>query len=238
MQKCVDSWVKHCQGYEIIEWNESNFDINSNLYCRQAYDNKKYAFASDYIRFAVLYEHGGIYLDTDVELLRPFDDLLDKPAFICYEDERFFAFATIGAVKNNPWIKQMLDFYHRSIFLQENGSFDLSSINVLLTPLTKFLYPEIMLNGKNQCIRDVFIFSKYYFIAYDIHRKKLIIKDYTYSIHHYAESWNKTNLKTKMKRWVKRLCVTFPLINNLFFYLYKKRQDKIISDMCESLKDS
>ena len=84
-RKCMESWEKYCPDYKIIEWNEQNFDISKNRYVQQAYEAKKYAFVSDYARLAVVYEHGGIYLDTDVELVRPLDELLEHKGFIGME---------------------------------------------------------------------------------------------------------------------------------------------------------
>ena len=85
-QKCLASWKKYCPDYEIVEWNEDNFDVNQNAYTKMCYEQKKYAFLTDYIRLVVLEEHGGIYFDTDVEAVRSFDDLLDQPAFFGFED--------------------------------------------------------------------------------------------------------------------------------------------------------
>ena len=85
MKKCIKSWKKYCPDYEIIEWNEDNFDVNSTLWTKQAYEAKKYAFVSDYVRLKVLYEHGGIYMDTDVEVVKPIDEFLSHDAFCGYE---------------------------------------------------------------------------------------------------------------------------------------------------------
>ena len=87
-QKCMESWKKYCPDYKIIEWNEQNFDISQNRYAQQAYEAKKYAFVSDYVRLAVLYEYGGIYLDTDVELVRPLDELLELPETVLTETDK------------------------------------------------------------------------------------------------------------------------------------------------------
>ena len=84
-RKCIESWKKYCPDYKIIEWNEQNFEISQNRYAQQAYEAKKYAFVSDYVRLAVLYRYGGIYLDTDVELVRPLDELLEHKGFIGME---------------------------------------------------------------------------------------------------------------------------------------------------------
>ena len=95
----IKSWKKYCPDYEIIEWNESNFDINRNLYIKQAYEAKKYAFVSDYVRVFALYKYGGIYLDTDVEVFKDFNDLLDNESFWGFEQENYIATSTIGAKK-------------------------------------------------------------------------------------------------------------------------------------------
>lgn len=88
-QKCIASWKKYCPDYEIIEWNEDNFDVNRNAYTQMCYKEKKYAFLTDYLRLLIVEEHGGIYFDTDVEAVRSFDELLDNPAFFGFENDRF-----------------------------------------------------------------------------------------------------------------------------------------------------
>jgi mannosyltransferase OCH1-like enzyme len=111
IKQCIESWKKYMPDYEIIEWNEDNFDINCNEFCKQAYENKKYAFASDVARLKVLYEHGGIYMDTDVEVYKPLDDFLNEEGFTGFEDVHYPVTATMGCVKGNPIIKMMLDYY-------------------------------------------------------------------------------------------------------------------------------
>ena len=109
INKCIESWKKYCPGYEIIEWNESNFDINICEYTKQAYDAKKYAFVSDVARLYIIYNYGGIYLDTDIELIRDFGDLLNYDAWFNWETERFIA-TSLGfcAQKGNEIVKFLL----------------------------------------------------------------------------------------------------------------------------------
>ena len=102
--------------YEIIEWNEDNFDVNCNRFCKQAYDSKKWAFASDVARLKILYEEGGIYMDTDVEVYKPLDEFLDDEGFTGFEDIHYPVCATMGCVKGNPVIKMMLDYYDTKDF--------------------------------------------------------------------------------------------------------------------------
>ena len=111
-QKCIASWKKYCPDYEIIEWNEDNFDVNRNAYTQMCYKEKKYAFLTDYLRLLIVEEHGGIYFDTDVEAVRSFDELLDNPAFFGFENDRFVNTGEgFGAEPHNPAVQQMLAEY-------------------------------------------------------------------------------------------------------------------------------
>lgn len=111
IQRCMNTWNKHLKDYEIIEWNEENFDINSNEFVRQAYAAKKWAYVSDYIRAYAIYNYGGIYLDTDVLVVDKLDSLLDNRAFVGYENPDYPFTAVFGAEKNHPFIKDIIDYY-------------------------------------------------------------------------------------------------------------------------------
>lgn len=111
IQDCIKTWQKKLPDYQIIEWNESNFDMHENRYIEQAYAAKKWAFVSDYIRARAIYEQGGIYLDTDVRVLAKLDDLLKNQAFIGFENQEFLSAAIFGAEKGHPFIKAILDYY-------------------------------------------------------------------------------------------------------------------------------
>lgn len=112
VKHCIESWKKYLPDYEIIEWNEDNFDINYNDFTKSAYENKKWAFVSDVARLWVLYNEGGIYMDTDVEVYKPLDEFLNNEGFTGFEDVHYPVTATLGAVKGNPVIKLMLDYYN------------------------------------------------------------------------------------------------------------------------------
>lgn len=123
--KCIASWKKHCPDYEIIEWNETNYDVYKNRYMSQAYERKKWAYVSDYARLDILYQYGGIYLDTDVELLKCMDALLTTEAFVCFgEWPAPNSGAGIGCVKGHEVIKEMMDTREALDFIQEDGSDD------------------------------------------------------------------------------------------------------------------
>lgn len=111
IKQCIESWKKYLPDYEIIEWNEDNFDINYNSFTKSAYENKKWAFVSDVARLWVLYNEGGIYMDTDVEVYKPLDEFLNEEGFTGFEDVHYPVTATMGCVKGNPIIKMMLDYY-------------------------------------------------------------------------------------------------------------------------------
>lgn len=113
IKKCMKTWKKTLadNGYEIIEWNENNFDINAHPFTREAYKAKKWAFVSDYIRAYVIYKYGGIYLDTDNSVLRPLDDLLNNRVFVGFENDSYPFTACFGAEKGHPFVKKMLDYY-------------------------------------------------------------------------------------------------------------------------------
>lgn len=112
IKKCLKTWKKHLSDYEIIEWNESNFDINSHPFCKAAYEAKKWAFVSDYIRAYVIYNEGGIYLDTDVLVLENFDKFLNHKAFVGFENLNHPFTAVFGAQKKHPLLKDMLNYYN------------------------------------------------------------------------------------------------------------------------------
>ena len=109
---CIESWRKFLPDYKIIEWNEDNFDINCNNWVKHSYENKKYAFTSDFARLWALYQNGGIYMDTDVELYKPLDEFLNNEGFIGFEDIHYLSSGTIGSEKGNPYIKYLLEYYN------------------------------------------------------------------------------------------------------------------------------
>lgn len=111
IKRCMDTWKKHLEGYKVIEWNESNFDIEQHPFVKAAYEAKKWAYVSDYIRAYAIYNYGGIYLDTDILLLDNFDDFLNHRAFVGFENPNYPFTAAFGAEKGHPLVKDMLDYY-------------------------------------------------------------------------------------------------------------------------------
>ena len=203
-EKCIASWKKYCPDYEIIEWNEKNFDISSApLYVRQAYDAKKWAFATDYIRLWIIYNYGGIYLDTDVELIKPLDSLLEHSGFIGRQPGyQVNTGAGFGACAKHPGIKEMLDDYENIPFIKVDGTMDL-----LTCPHRNSLHlidNGLLLDDSYQEITDMVIYPVEYFSPMDAYSRELKVSKNTYSIHHCEASWNPNETKAiKRKRyWV------------------------------------
>lgn len=187
-KKCIESWKKNLPDYEIIEWNEDNFDINQNQYLKEAYENKKYAFASDYIRVYVLYNQGGIYMDTDVEVLKPLDEFLDLPAFSGFESNNNIPTGLMAASKGNKWMKLLLDDYDDLKFVKEDGSLDLTTNVVRITEVTEKNYKFIR-QSSYQDLKDVVFFPSDYFCPKNCVTGVIELTENTYTIHHFNGSW-------------------------------------------------
>ena len=185
----IETWKKHCPDYQIKEWNEKNFDIASSAYAKEAYEQKKWAFVSDYVRLKVIYEEGGIYLDTDVELVKPIDNLLNEKCFLAAEKTGYVNTGLgFGAEKNNKIIQCLLEEYTDHHFIGKDGVYDNTACPKRNTrPLKKYGYkynPKKIIK-----IRDAVIFPPEYFDPMDYTSGEIQITENTYSIHHYSSSW-------------------------------------------------
>lgn len=183
-QKCIASWKKYCPDYEIIEWNENNFDVNTNAYTKMCYEQRKYAFLSDYLRLLVVEKQGGIYFDTDVEVVKSLDDLLNQKAFFGFEDDGHVNTGEgFGAEPENPVVQQMIREYD-SLLDGEHGVIGCPILNT--QSLVKF---GLVLNGKKQCLEGMTVYPADYFNPYDDPTGVLTKTENTYSIHWYGKSW-------------------------------------------------
>lgn len=201
IKKCIRSWKKYCPEYKIIEWNESNFDIDSLLFCRQAYDAKKWAFITDYVRLKVLYDMGGIYMDTDVELLKPLDDYLQYDCFMGFQHEKYVATGLIvGAKKHHEFIGENAEIYHQIEFINHEDSTKLVVCQEYTTSLLSKRGLVVPCTGEIQKIGDIYIFPPEYFCPYD-HRTGITnITVNTTAIHHFASSWWDTDRKRQYRK--------------------------------------
>lgn len=190
MQKCISSWKKYCPDYEIIEWNEDNFDITQNAYAKEAYDEKKWAFVTDYARLWIIYTQGGIYLDTDVELIKPLDTLLDSEAFFGFEDEKSINTGLgFGAVKGNRLVECMLKDYEDIHFLKADGNYDKLPCPIRNTNAIAKYLPE-QFNGRQIIyLRDATLYPPEFFCPLSADGRSMKKTKNTYSIHWYSATW-------------------------------------------------
>ena len=200
VNKCIESWKKFMPEFEIIEWNESNFDINALQYTKQAYEMKKYAFVSDVARLNALNTYGGIYFDTDVEVFKNFTPLLNEKCILGFEEEEYIATSMMAAEPNNTLINRFLKIYDNIPFLDEEGNI-IEGTNV--SKLTDLLV-EKGLKRENiyQKLDDnISIYPKEYFSPYVYPYGIYQITDNSYCVHHFFVSWqSKTVL---LKRYLK-----------------------------------
>ena len=200
----IATWRKFCPDYEIKEWNESNFDVQSCRYVAEAYAHKKWAFVSDVARIAALYHEGGIYLDTDVEVLRSLDSLLDNKGFLGFEGERWIATNIIGAQAGHPVLYQFLQDYLTRRFVMANGNLDMTTNVAELTKILQSNY-GLNLNGQEQNVEGFHIYPTDYFSPYDYIQGRLRKTDNTYTIHWYSQTWTKqSQLRRKLAQWYHR----------------------------------
>jgi len=202
VKKCIESWRNYLPGYEIREWNEKNFDIRCNIYVKEAYDCGKFAFVSDYARVYALFNFGGIYLDTDVEVFKPFNDLLHHESFWGFEQENYIATSTIGARKGNKLIQLFLDSYKEKRFINEDGSYDDLTNVAIVSEILKC--KGLKMNGQYQEIENIGTFyPQTYFSPYDYINCRKLITENTYAMHHFYKSW--LPLKARIKSNVKTI---------------------------------
>lgn len=187
--RCIESWKKFCPDYEIKEWNESNYDVNSCNFTRDAYNNKKWAFVTDYARLDIIYNYGGIYLDTDVEIVKSLDSLLDCNCFMGFEGESHIATGLgFGATKYNKVISDNIKEYQNIKF--ENNDEFLESI--ACPKITSRLLEEkygVLMNNSLQILEDITVYPNDYFCPKDPVTGIINITSNTFSIHHYDGSW-------------------------------------------------
>jgi hypothetical protein len=192
-QKCIASWKKYCPEYEIVEWNETNFDVNYCPYAKEAYEEKKWAFVSDVARLYALVNYGGIYMDTDVEVLKPLDDLLVYDAVSGFESEKDIPTGLMAARKDQVLFKELLDEYNSIHFRNDDGSLDLTP-NVTRITNTCLKYGFVPNNTK-QTVNGFTLLPKDYLCPKDYSTKELNITDNTLVIHHFEGSWIPQDIK-------------------------------------------
>jgi len=177
-------------------WDTNRFEIDKHIWVRQAFENKKYAFAADYIRFYALYHYGGIYLDSDVEVIKSFDDLLHLPYFVGLENAGTIEAAVMGAEKGCEWVKHCLDYYENRTFIKSDGSFDIRKLPEIMDEVIKKYKTIELIEGDEiasltpeKISEAVKVFPSHFFSPKIFDSRQVMIHPETYTIHHYQNSW-------------------------------------------------
>lgn len=200
-QRCLASWQKFCPDYEIVRWDESNYDFGANRYTAEAYCEKKWGFVPDFPRLDIIYRHGGIYLDTDVELLRPLDDLLDDACFFGFDKANHIALGLgFGAEAGNAVIGRLRDMFDDISFYKPDGTLDTTPAPVRTNT---FLAQSglLRLDGTLQRANGIAAYPYQWFDPYNGIENRMDITPDTHSIHWYDASW----MDEKQREYVEKM---------------------------------
>lgn len=203
IKKCIESWKKFLPDYELILWDFNRFPKGKSKWVDQAFEAHKYAFAADYIRAYALSTDGGIYLDSDVEVLKSFDSLLTTPYFIGREIESPIEAAVMGSTKGHRLFSLLLDYYDSREFIDSNGEMSLTPMPYVMENIIKTYFTLHDVKSPNEITisdNNIFILPADYFSPKSYLDGKITLTDNTYSIHHFEASW-----LTKKDKFINRL---------------------------------
>lgn len=195
---CIESWHKYMPDWEYKLWNEDNFDVNCNQYVKEAYEARKFAFVTDYVRLHALKTEGGVYMDTDVEVLKAYDDtLMSLPAFTGYEGSKKMppVTGTMASEANGKWVTEQLAYYDTARFIKEDGTMDLTSNTLTISRIMK--ENGFIPDGKHQVYKGLHVFPVEYFCPRQT-TGEILITDNTYCDHHFIGSWTNKNEKFRL----------------------------------------
>lgn len=205
IQSCIDSWYLMLPGYQIKLWNLQNTEINQSKWVLDAFNSKKYAFAADYIRLYALYHYGGIYLDSDVEVRKSFDNLLDLPYFMGVDSQNKIEAAVIGTEPHNQWIFECLKYYDSKDFVMQDGHLNTKTLPLIMEQQIKSKWHISLLSKKEDFLfsqNTIQLFPFDYFCSKRHDDGTIKVTSHTYTIHHFAMSWcsPKNKFLTRCKR--------------------------------------
>ena len=228
--KCISTWKKHLPDYEIMIWDTDRFDVNSLHWTKEAFEAERYAFVADYIRFYAVYNYGGIYLDSDVEVLKSFDDMLNLPYFVGEESmEANLEVAIFGAEKGTQWVKDAMDYYCDKHFIREDGSYEMTVCPVLIDRFLSKKYVRTMITSPAEITGDtscLFVLPLEWLCGRkwieEENRTIYLVTSDTHTVHHFAHSWaefpggplHKIYFKLTGKDWHRHYFQRFNLIQD------------------------
>ena len=230
-ERYIKTWKKYMPDYKIIEWNESNFNIEeANDYVREAYKAKKYAFVSDYVRLYALYNYGGIYFDTDIEVIKKFDELIDdKRDIYGFESKNQVMTGVIISQKESKVIQKFLEYYNDKIFKHDDGSLNLIPNTKVFTKILKENY-NLNINGEFQ--ENIFfkVYPVDYFCSFDLKNSCVCKSKNCRTIHHYNYSWSSNRKKINIK--IKKILAK--MLGRNFYDKIRKMKKKLKGDTNEN----
>lgn len=203
--ECINSWKKYCPDYEIIEWNEKNFDINCCAYIKEAYENKKYAFVTDYVRLYAMYNYGGIYMDTDVEVVSPLDKFLIHKAFSGFESDTYIPTGIMASEKGFELFAHLLSYYNDKHFIDKDGILDMTTNTRIITEM--LTQKGFVPNGEFQIIDGFALYPRDYFCPLEDATGIMHRTSNTATIHWFNKSWlpQKVRMRSKITKVFHRL---------------------------------
>ena len=218
-QKCIESWKNFCPDYTLVEWNEDNFDISSNQYVKEAYEARKFAFVTDYVRLYAMYTQGGIYMDTDVMLLKSLDEFLNNEAFCGFESKTKINTGTLASVKGFPLFQILLADYDKREFLRADGTLDMTTNVEVIT--SQLLEKGLIPNGEYQEIEQMAFYPQNVFCP---DHKKLNDPTYmaeTATIHYFAGSWKSEKTRNREQSlWWKIIIIPGMMVSKMMTSLF------------------
>ena len=208
-EQYIQGWEKKLADYKFIKWDLNRFDLNESVWVKESFESKKYAFACDYIRIYAVYHFGGIYMDMDMEVIRTFNDLLEKDSFFAYEDENKTGIEAgcFGCKKNDRFLAKCLDYYRNRHFIKSSGQYD-------EIPLPKIM-KKILIEEKF----ELKIFDWDFFTAKSFETGIILVSPNTYTIHHFAGSW-KSKEEKKRIYWSQKISAKFGIIGRIMVKSY------------------
>ncbi len=217
MKRNFEGWKRMLPDYEFVKWDLKRFKKDTSVWVSEAIDQKKYAFASDYIRIYAVYHYGGIYLDMDVEVLKPFDELLESPYMFAYEspDKKRIEAGCFGAEKHDPFLKTCLAYYKNRHFIKDGGVLDILPLSKLMGNI--IIKKRLKMN----------IYSREYFTAKSFETGIETPGENTYAIHHFAGSWKSKEERRIIKR-ARRIRKAHPIVGKYVAFIYEKTSKAIL----------